>query len=245
MKKINLCGILIFIFVIVLSGCSTKKMKKVKFTSFKDSVSYAIGADVGKNLRMDIKQNEIDIDMDMVFKGFSSQLKDTVDVFNEAQKNMIIDKLRDEMRKKSGKKIQAESEKNIREGAAFLEANKKRPGVKVTASGLQYEIIKQGTGKFPKDSDVVTVNYVGKLINGKVFDSSLERKQPATFQLNKVIKGWVEGIQLIREGGKIILYIPADLGYGNEPGPIDKIKAGSTLIFEVELLKVGPPAPKK
>lgn len=251
MKKNHLLGILVLAFVVVFSGCNLKKAKKVKLSSFHDSVSYAIGANIGKNLRTDFKQNNIPVNWDLLINGLRSQLKDTIDMFSEAQKDMIMEKFKREMQdiqqeiqKKENKKTMAEAEKNKKEGAAFLDENKKKPGVITTPSGLQYKIIKPGTGKFPHDSDVVTVNYIGRLINGKVFDSSFERKQPATFQLNLVLKGWVEGLQKIKEGGKIELFIPSDLGYDDRPAG-DLIKPGSTLIFEVELIKVGPPAKKK
>lgn len=122
------------------------------------------------------------------------------------------------------------------EGTAFLTQNAKKAGVKTTASGLQYQIITQGTGKKPKASSKVSVHYEGRLIDGTVFDSSYKRGQPIAFPLNGVIKGWTEGLQLLQEGGKMRLFIPAHLAYGDREMP--SIPAHSTLIFDVELLKV-------
>ncbi|MEE2947303.1 MAG: peptidylprolyl isomerase [Verrucomicrobiota bacterium] len=132
--------------------------------------------------------------------------------------------------------IKSPGEKNKVEGAAFLANVKKEEGVKTTASGLSYKVLSAGTGASPKATNQVTVHYTGKFISGKVFDSSVERGQPATFPLNRVIPGWTEGLQLMKKGGKSMLYIPSDLAYGPQGrGPIPP---NTTLIFEVELLEI-------
>ena len=123
-------------------------------------------------------------------------------------------------------------------GSKFLEENGKKEGVHTTASGLQYVIEKEGTGKSPKATDNVTVHYTGRLLDGKVFDSSVSRGEPATFPLNRVIPGWTEGLQLMKEGAKYVFFIPSDLAYGAQGAGRD-IPPHSTLIFEVELIKVG------
>ena len=125
---------------------------------------------------------------------------------------------------------------NLTLGREFLEENAKKDSVKVTESGLQYKVIKEGNGAKPGPTDVVTVHYTGTLIDGKVFDSSVERGEPATFPLNQVIKGWTEGLQLMSEGSKYRLFIPSELAYGID-GKGD-ILPNSTLIFDVELIKV-------
>jgi FKBP-type peptidyl-prolyl cis-trans isomerase FklB len=131
-------------------------------------------------------------------------------------------------------------EKNKTEGTKFLEENKKKPGVKTTASGLQYKVEKEGTGPQPKGTDMVTVNYRGTLIDGTEFDSSYKRGQPATFPVNGVIKGWTEALQLMKKGAKYQLFIPSNLAYGERAmGP--DIGPNSTLTFEVELMDVKPP----
>jgi len=142
--------------------------------------------------------------------------------------------------KDTEQKQKGAGEKNKSEGAKFLEENKKKPGVKTTASGLQYKVEKEGTGAQPKATDMVTVNYRGTLIDGTEFDSSYKRGQPATFPVNGVIKGWTEALQLMKQGSKYQLFIPSNLAYGERAmGP--DIGPNSTLIFEVELQDVKPP----
>ena len=123
-------------------------------------------------------------------------------------------------------------------GEKFLKENGAKDGVKTTASGLQYKIEKEGAGKNPAATDTVTVNYEGKLLDGTVFDSSYKRNEPATFPLNRVIRGWTEGLQLVKEGGTVILYIPSKLAYGESGTPGGPIGPNETLIFKVELIKI-------
>ena len=147
---------------------------------------------------------------------------------NEARE--IVNKYFEELEAKMGAVA-------IEQGQAFLEENKKGPGVVVLPSGLQYEIIKEGTGKKPKATDQVRCHYEGTLIDGTLFDSSIQRGEPAVFGVNQVIPGWVEALQLMPEGSKWKLYIPSELGYGAR-GAGEMIPPHSTLIFEVELLEV-------
>src|SRR5262249_24924233 len=136
-------------------------------------------------------------------------------------------------------KQKAMADKNLADGKKFLEDNKKKEGVKTTASGLQYKVLKEGSGQPPKATDTVTVDYRGTLIDGTEFDSSYKRGQPATFPLNGVIKGWTEGLQLMKPGAKYQFFIPSDLAYGPRAmGP--DIAANSTLLFEVDLKSVAP-----
>ena len=128
-------------------------------------------------------------------------------------------------------------EENKAAGETFLAENAKKPGIVTTASGLQYEVITEGTGASPKATDTVSVHYLGTTLDGKEFDSSYKRGAPASFPLNRVIAGWTEGLQLMKEGGKSRLFIPANLAYG-ENAPSSKIGPNATLIFEVELVKV-------
>ncbi|MBI4838452.1 MAG: FKBP-type peptidyl-prolyl cis-trans isomerase, partial [Nitrospirae bacterium] len=151
--------------------------------------------------------------------------------------------LQKDLSAKQQERMQGLLDKNKKEGAAFLEGNKKKEGVKTTASGLQYNVIKEGTGKTPKASDTVKVNYSGKLIDGTEFDSSYKRGEPATFQVGGVIAGWTEALQLMKEGAKWQLVIPSNLAYG-ETGAGNVIEPNSVLIFEVELLAVTEKAAK-
>jgi FKBP-type peptidyl-prolyl cis-trans isomerase FklB len=197
----------------------------------KDKFSYSIGLNIGSNLS---KQN-IAVNPDAITAG----IKDAV----AGKPQLTQDQVKEVMaafEKDMEQKQKAAGEKNASEGAKFLEENKKKEGVKTTASGLQYKALKEGTGAQPKATDTVTVNYRGTLIDGKTeFDSSYKRGQPATFPLNGVIKGWTEGLQLMKVGSKYQLFIPPSLAYGDRAvGP--DITPNSTLIFEVELLDVKP-----
>ena len=198
----------------------------------KDKVSYSIGLNIGTNLA---RQN-VEINADALTTG----IKDGI-----AQKPQLTqDQIKEVMtafEKDMQAKQKAAGEKNAAEGTKFLEENKKKEGVKTTASGLQYKAIKEGTGAQPKATDTVTVNYRGTLINGKEFDSSYKRGQPATFPLNGVIKGWTEGLQLMKTGAKYQLFVPPNLAYGERAAGPD-ISPNSTLIFEIELLDTKPAA---
>jgi FKBP-type peptidyl-prolyl cis-trans isomerase FklB len=196
----------------------------------KDKFSYSIGVNIGSNLS---KQN-IPVNPDAITAG----IKDAI----AGKPQLTPDQIKEVMatfEKDMEQKQKAAGEKNASEGTKFLEENKKKDGVKTTGSGLQYKALKQGTGAQPKESDTVTVNYRGTLINGTEFDSSYKRGQAATFPLSGVIKGWTEGLQLMKVGSKYQLFVPPNLGYGDRAvGP--DISPNSTLIFEVELLEVKP-----
>lgn len=199
-----------------------------------DRISYALGLSMGNNFRssgiqkLDIK--DFADGVAAVFDG--NKPKMTYDEAKLEIKN-FFEALEAEQRAAAAKM----GEVNEAAGKKFLDENGKRVEVKTTASGLQYEVLKEGTGKQPSSSDSVTVHYTGKLIDGTVFDSSVERGAPATFGVTQVIPGWVEALQLMKEGAKWRLFIPSNLAYGpNGAGNI--IGPNSTLIFDVELIKV-------
>ena len=210
------------------------KAKTMKVTCFNlqqkhymDKFSYSIGLGIGQNLSsMGIENLAVD--------DFAQAIKDVLEgnqtaiSHNEARE--IVNKYFEELESKM-------SAVAIEQGQAFLEENKKGPGVVVLPSGLQYEIIKEGTGKKPKATDQVRCHYEGTLIDGTLFDSSIQRGEPAVFGVNQVIPGWVEALQLMPEGSKWKLYIPSELAYGAR-GAGEMIPPHSTLIFEVELLEV-------
>jgi len=202
----------------------------------KDKVSYSIGLNIGFNLN---RQN-VQINPDVLAAGIKDGIAGKPQLTTDQVKEVMT-----AFEKDMQQKQKAAGEKNASDGAKFLEENKKKEGVKTTASGLQYKAIKEGTGAQPKATDTVTVNYRGTLINGTEFDSSYKRGQPATFPLNGVIKGWTEGLQLMKVGSKYQFFVPPNLAYGERTvGP--DIAPNSTLIFEVELLDAKPaptPAP--
>src|SRR5947208_14030674 len=198
----------------------------------KDKVSYSIGLNIGFNLN---RQN-VQINPDVLAAGIKDAIAGKPQLTTDQVKEVMTTFEKDMQQKQK-----AAGEKNASEGAKFIEENKKKEGVKTTASGLQYKAIKEGTGAQPKATDTVTVNYRGTLINGTEFDSSYKRAEPASFPLNGVIKGWTEGLQLMKVGSKYQFFVPPNLAYGERAvGP--DIAPNSTLIFEVELLDAKPPA---
>ncbi len=204
-----------------------------KLITEKEKISYSIGLSLGRNFT----QQGIDIDLKTFAKGVEDALKGVKPLLTDQEIREVMTNLQKSMAAKKEKQAQQASGKNQVEGKKFLEENKKRKGVITLASGLQYEIIRPGTGPVPKATDTVVTNYEGKLINGTVFDSSYKRGQPATFPVNGVIKGWVEALQLMKTGAKWKLYIPSDLAYGERSaGPL--IGPNSTLIFDIELLEI-------
>jgi FKBP-type peptidyl-prolyl cis-trans isomerase len=190
--------------------------------------SYCIGMSVAGSL---MGQNLGDIDPQRFLKGLTDVLDQHELEFDAQRANDIIQDYLEEVSTKQFAQFKAE-------GESFLLENAKRKEIKVTTSGLQYEVLESGEGRTPGPMDRVTVHYHGTLIDGTVFDSSLQRGTPATFGVNQVIKGWTEALQLMKEGAKYRLYIPQELGYGANPHPGGAIKPYMALIFDVELLQI-------
>jgi FKBP-type peptidyl-prolyl cis-trans isomerase FklB len=202
----------------------------------KDKVSYSIGMNIGFNL----SRQKVDINPDILAAGIKDSIAGKPQLTSDQVKDVMA-----QFEKDMEQKQKQAGEKNKTEGAKLLEENKKKPGVKTTASGLEYKVEKDGSGPQPKPTDMVTVNYRGTLIDGTEFDSSYKRGQPATFPVNGVIKGWTEALQLMKVGSKYQLWIPSSLAYG-ERSVSPEIGPNATLIFEVELLDAKPaptPAP--
>lgn len=192
-----------------------------------DKISYALGLSIGNNfLSSGIKK----VDFEAFLKGMQ-------DVINEAPLAMSYDEAKEVMNDYFTKLQGERLEVNLKAGEEFLAINKNRPGVVTLPSGLQYEILKEGNGPKPKATDQVKCHYHGTLIDGTVFDSSVERGQPATFGVNQVIPGWVEALQLMPVDSKWKLFIPSNLAYG-KAGAGQSIEPNSTLIFEVEILDI-------
>lgn len=208
-----------------------------------NKIAYYMGLSAISPLAQEVEVPASDFDKEAFAEGFRDVVKGDSLKLEAAYRDSIfkayIEPKGQAYQDKMQAKAEADAQVNIAAGQAFLAENGAREGVMTTESGLQYEVIKEGTGAQPALTDRVETHYHGTLINGSVFDSSVERGEPATFGVNQVIKGWQEGIPLMKEGAKYKFYIPQELAYGMQ-APSPKIPAGSTLIFEVELLKVNP-----
>jgi len=192
--------------------------------------SYAFGFNMGRNLA----SQGIEIDAKIFARGMADALAKQKGLLDDDELETAMQEFQMELRKKVAERQKEMAEK----GVAFLEANKKKKGVVTLKSGLQYEVIKEGTGATPKETDTVTTHYHGTLVDGTVFDSSVDRNEPASFPVNMVIAGWTEALQLMKVGSKWRLFIPSKLAYGEDGRP-PKIAPNSVLIFEVELIKIG------
>ncbi|MBK7963690.1 MAG: FKBP-type peptidyl-prolyl cis-trans isomerase [Bdellovibrionales bacterium] len=198
-----------------------------KLDTDQKKASYAIGQQIGKNL----KQQSIDFDADVLAKSLKDAVKGESKLTNDEIQAAMV-----KLQEASTKKNQELAEANKKAGAEFLEKNKTAAGVKTTASGLQYSVIKEGDGKMPTKEDIVKCHYVGTLSTGEKFDSSVDRGQPAEFPVGGVIPGWTEALQMMKTGSKYKLVIPPELGYGAQGRP--GIPPNSVLVFEVELLEI-------
>ena len=214
---------------VVLLVTQVSAQEKLTLKNQKEKMSYIIGMDIGNNL----KKQSIDIDPNILAKGVKDALSGSQPLLTEQEVRETTMAFQKEMVAKQ----EEVGKKNKREGETFLAENKKKEGVKTLPSGLQYKVIKAGTGKKPKLTDTVTTHYRGTLINGTEFDSSYRRGQTVSFQVNGVIPGWTEALQLMEEGAKWQLFIPSNLAYG-ERGAGRDIGPNATLIFEIELLSI-------
>ena len=232
----KLLTVLLGIFLIVNPGFAEDD---AVLKTEKDKLSYAIGMNIGNNL----KRQSLELNPEIVSQGIWDSLTDGKTLMTEQEYRDTMTAFEQEMKQKQVSQIKELSEKNKQQGEAFLAENRKKDSVITLPSGLQYKVIKKGAGKTPKATDTVTVNYLGSLINGTEFDSSYRRGQPASFKVNGVIRGWTEALQLMQEGAKWQLFIPSDLAYG-ERGAGRDIGPYSTLIFEVELISIEDQAAK-
>lgn len=237
MRFVSIVVISVFVLAGQVYGADESVLK-----SDKDKLSYTFGANFGKSL----KQQEIEINQDVFVKGMKDGLSGGKLLLTDQEMKDTMTSFQKEMAAKQAEKRKVLGEKNKKEGEAFLSANKTKEGVKTLASGLQYKVITEGTGKTPKATDTVVTNYRGTLIDGTEFDSSYQRKNPATFKVNGVIKGWTEALQLMKEGSKWQLFVPSELAYG-ERGAGPNIGPNAVLVFEIELVSVkeessSPPA---
>ncbi|HKI97615.1 MAG TPA: FKBP-type peptidyl-prolyl cis-trans isomerase [bacterium] len=205
-----------------------------------DKVSYSIGLSVGHNL----KQQDIPVEPDKFMLGLRDALGGGKQLLTDKEVKEVLFAFQMDRRAKAKAAHDKEATENKKKGEAFLAANKKKKGVHTTASGLEYKVIKQGTGATPKPDSLVTAHYRGTLLDDTVFDSSYDRGQPAQFPVSGVIPGWTEALQLMKVGSKYRVWIPPDLAYG-ERGAGGKIGPNETLVFDIELLKVEAPGNEK
>ena len=244
MRKYILLAVTLVLVAAVSSQAYAKKKEKDKknkkgeavasvpvFANNNDTISYIIGADIAHSFA----KNSLQLNKELVFKGFSDAQAMTDTLFTQEQIGTIMTCWQQDMSAKKTAVSGQEMTKNTMLGEEFLAANKLKEGVVETQSGLQYKVIKEGSGDSPDDNDMVSVHYTGTLIDGTVFDSSRERGEPLEFPVNGVIAGWTEALKMMKPGSQYMLYIPARLAYGDKKtGPIPE---GSTLVFDVELLE--------
>lgn len=213
-----------------------------KFKTDLEKHSYAMGVLLAGDIKRQLSRGNYEHDPEIVIKAFSEALRGKPTVITDGEANIILRNYSTDLRKKADEKRKEDGEKAKVAGELFLAANKAKPGVQTTPSGLQYKVLKAAQGAQPKAEDIVEVHYRGTLVDGTEFDSSISRGQPASFGLNRVIKGWTEGLQLMQVGSKYQFVIPSELAYGQNGSP-PKIPPHSTLVFEVELLSVKPQTP--
>lgn len=240
MKVINYLSVVVL--CIGMISCSNNGITNKQLKTEVDSVSYALGLDMAQKLKINFE----DADSELFIQGFVNGM-DSVNILIEPRKtdsilNSFFRKRQMEMRQKQQEEQLKKTEEEFgavkEEGVKFLEENKAKDGVQVTESGLQYTVIKEGKGESPTSTSRVKVHYHGTLIDGTVFDSSVDKGEPAMFFVNQVIKGWTEGLQLMKPGSKFKFFIPQELAYGSNPRRGGKIRPFDALIFEVELLEI-------
>ncbi|MFK5879977.1 MAG: FKBP-type peptidyl-prolyl cis-trans isomerase [Flavobacteriaceae bacterium] len=229
MKVVKL--FVVVVFATLLFSCNNSGVTNKSLETELDSVSYAIGLDMA----MKLKTNFSEVDRDLFIQGYSNGIDSTNVLLEQADLNKVISTY-------FAKRQQLENKKKFdvvkKEGEDFLEANKSNEGVQVTESGLQYLVMTEGNGEKPTTASRVKVHYHGTLIDGTVFDSSVDRGEPSEFGVTQVIKGWTEALQLMPVGAKYKLFIPQELAYGANPNPRGPIKPYATLVFEVELIEI-------
>ena len=223
----------VIVIAALFAACTAFSQDKTQLKDERDKVSYSIGLDIGNTFK---KQN-MDINTDALLSGLKDATSGAKPQMTDEEVKTTMTGYSKKMMEKQTAVAKEAGAKNAAEGEKFLAENKGKEGVKTTASGLQYKVIKEGTGPSPKETDTVETHYRGTLLDGTEFDSSYARNEPATFPVNRVIKGWTEALQMMKVGSKYQLFIPPNLAYG-ERGAGQDIGPNSTLQFEVELLGI-------
>jgi FKBP-type peptidyl-prolyl cis-trans isomerase len=232
-KKLIAAAALVALALACVSCGGGGEARKTSLDTEIERASYAYGMDVAASM----ERSGLELDIDAFVQGFRDTLTGETPLLGNAEKMQVMQDFAEKMREKQMAEAEAVAGSNLTEGAAFLEANKNAEGVMVTDSGLQYIMLEEGTGPRPSATSRVKVHYTGTLIDGTKFDSSYDRGQPAEFPLNGVIPAWTEGVQLMKEGGKIKIFAPPEIAYGERGAP-PVIGPNATLIFEIELLEI-------
>jgi FKBP-type peptidyl-prolyl cis-trans isomerase FklB len=223
--------ILLFSLGLFVSPCPAEDKPQAADPKYKES--YSLGYQFGDSL----KKQKLDVNTEVLVEAIGDALAGKEPRLSAEEMRATLADMRQKVVSAQQKALQEQGSKNLAEGKAYLMENEKKEGVVTLASGLQYKILKEGTGRTPQTTDTVTVHYRGTLIDGTEFDSSYSRNNPSTFKVSGVIRGWTEALQLMKEGAKWQLFIPADLAYG-ERGMPPRIAPNSPLIFEVELISI-------
>ncbi len=234
MRRLVICLIVLVVLLPLLSlATDQERPAATELKSFAEKISYVLGREIGHSF----KESPVEIELDIFIQGMTDSLQGGKSLLDADETNQIKQEFSRQVQERRQTQMAALSQKNRADGEAFLATNKNKEGVITTASGLQYKVLKKGDGPKPQNNDKVTVHYRGTLLDGTEFDSSYKRGKPATFQVNGVIRGWTEALQLMNVGSKYQLFIPSDLAYGTR-GAGRKIGPNSTLIFDVELLGI-------
>ena len=211
-----------------------------RFKSPQEKISYSIGVMIASDMQRNLKRGGYEVNPEVVAKAFTEGFNGRSTVVTTAEAESVVRAYTTELRQKAEEKRKAEGDKNKAEGQKFLAENKTKPGIITLPSGLQYQVITQGTGAKPTTNDTVVTHYRGTLLDGTEFDSSYSRNQPATFGVSRVIKGWTEALQLMSVGSKWKLFVPSELAYGSNGSP-PKIGPNAVLTFDIELQDIKPP----
>lgn len=219
--------------VIGMCGATAQAQDKdVELNTLQQKASYALGVDLGRNF----SEDTLNIEPDLFILGIRDAMEKKSRLDGEEMEKALM-AYREQLRERHEAQMENFASKSLQEGKAFLRQNAEKPGIKITESGLQYEVLAEGEGETPTTDDSVKVNYTGMLINGEIFDSTKERGEPITFPVDRVIPGWIEALQMMKEGAKYRLYIPPELAYGERGAP-PMIGPNATLIFDIELLGI-------